>query len=285
MPTNRLFHSAQVYLLQQLTHREQVSSISELSFRISIKRQDYIDTPSSHGNVLVVRLSAAPEHLIKPAFEGLDAENSYEPIQVAITERQPLVNFDRHSWQAYSAMPKGIRQRGDIRILIRRHALEHILHISTDGVRKYGNVGGFLAGKVYSDIQDESPFLDIVDFISPSQLQGNPLDWNFDQKAWQLVLAEARKKSSTDQLVGWYRTYYSEQWEPHLGIELMDRQVRKVVNTKLFSHADQLLHRTRFPDPWMVGLVVDLDGMIKFYQWKHGKVVPCQGYYIYDQQP
>jgi hypothetical protein len=284
LPVNWLFRSAQAHLFQQLVRRQQVNEGDRLHYAVFLQGQAQLRAQQTRGRTALLLL--LPTKPPPPEVETLDRQALDKPsVEVTVTNRESLVTPAKRSWRDYEARLIGVRQRGDLRILISYHLIDQLEVVARDSLRQDAEVGGFLIGDVYQDEEDEKLFVDISDIVAADQATGSFLELRFNQEAWQQAFEEINRRFPDKRRVGWYHTHLIgiPRLQPVALPEARGERTYKLTHTPFFSSADVFLHRNFFPEPWHVALVVDLKNRtIMFYQWKRGEIASCKGYYVYD---
>jgi proteasome lid subunit RPN8/RPN11 len=287
LPVGWLFGSAQARLFQRLLDRKQVRRHARLRYQVFLQGHDQLRTSrrSRHALLIVLQPADPPQ----PEVEALDRElPGRPPVEVTLTERQTLVRPETRSWMDYHARLQGVRYKGDLRILISRQVVGQLQTVANDSLRQDAEVGGFLIGDVFQDPEDEKLFVDISNLVAADRATGSFVELRFNQEAWQQAFEEINRRFPGQRRVGWYHTHLigKRRLQPVILPEAAGRQAYELVETTFFSQADAFLHRSFFPEPWHVALVVDLKlGGVMFYQWKQGEIASCRGFFIYEQAP
>ncbi len=96
-------------------------------------------------------------------------------------------------------------------------------------------IGGLLVGKVY---KRDQKFLVHIEKAIPDKLgESGSATYSFTYKSWARLMNITEEEYSSLRIVGWYHSH------PNYGI--------------FYSSVDKESHRTYFPKPWMIGVVVD----------------------------
>ncbi len=284
LPFKWLFRSAQEHLSQQLAHRQQVDRADELDFLIFLQGQEPVSRPRTRRLTAVVVLQ--PGRVERSDRDTLDeADLSKSLAEIAVTDRESLVTPIQKSWQSYRPEKVGTRQRGDLRVLISRQAIEQ-LESALNNKTRDSEIGGFLIGDVCQD-EDESLFVDISDIFTTEQAGTTFFDLRFSRKSWQQVFEKIKQRFPGKRRLGWYRTDLFRSGRDQT-VNLYESAREQVYDAErgsfIFSSTDIFLHQNLFPEAWHVAMLIDVRReAILVYQWKKGEVTPCQGFYVYNQ--
>lgn len=280
-PAVQLFQSLFKSLYSDLTLGQKGGEQDNYSFKVFLRGSGLPFVPRQH-------LSRTISLLI---LENPKAEREIEKqplttvLNVLVTERKSLVTTTKRSLRDYKSVLVGVRQRGDLRILVERSASEGIfryLQQDKHGLERSNKyeLGGFLLGNVFLD-EDDKPFVDI-DKIVPMIVDGMASFTGFlryEPEALQTTLEEIKGRYPDKNRVGWYHA--------HLIYKRSSGSIKSsyTFDTSAydFSKSDKELHLSMFPEMWQVALLVDIQNQkFYFYQLKRNAVEPCSGYYLYS---
>ncbi len=160
----------------------------------------------------------------------------------------------------------------DVRVYISRNELAR-LYLEGRRSEKVER-GGVLVGEMYQE--DGGRYVvDVSGSVIHEDETASAVAFRYTARSWRDGNEEMRRRFPGKRIVGWYHTHLVEVVVP-LAANLVG------LTAMFFSDDDIFLHRHFFADPWYIALVLDPWGNCRFFQWKKGEVVACDGYYVYD---
>lgn len=205
-----------------------------------------------------------------------------EDLEIVIESVEELIKPESKSMKVYSDAELVWQVSDqDVPIFMRRGAREQAhksAHVSAKAVEE---VGGFLLGNVFRDPDTERLFVEISQVVEADQAKGTYVSLDFNYSAWRQVLDRIDKEFQGKIPVGWYHTHLVSQAVvlPAEGAE--SEYIARYV--PFFSQPDLFIHRNFFPNPWNVGLVMDLRcGAEVFFAWREGDI-RTTGFYVYGE--
>ena len=145
---------------------------------------------------------------------------------------------------------------GDLVVIVNEKAFEDMMdHARSD---LHSEVGGLLLGGLF--FSNNSIFVEIEQVLSADQTSSDFASIKFNYKTWLDFDTKKRQSFPDKKVVGWYHS--------HIGIGVF------------FSSMDKDVHRVVFPEPWLVGVVVDpIRDELAVFRSQEGNVQQWQ-YYI-----
>lgn len=280
LPVSQLFHSIMDDLKREMVKNEVPSDEpEEWRFKVFLNGEGLLYIPRMHRSKTLQVMIMIDDP--KDSREEYDKEARL--VDVKVTERKSLIIPNKKSWKDYKTEVVGIRQRGDLRILMSRPAVDRIWSSLTEYMRimdqrQVYEMGGFLLGNVFIDEEDKT-FIDIDAFVIvdiQTQLSFTGL-LRHSTELLQESIQKMKDVYPEKKRLGWYhahlvrgrsRSVFKSEW----AASILD-----------FSSADKDLHLSLFREPWQVAMVIDIEKhKFDFYQWKRNEVERCSGFYIYD---
>jgi proteasome lid subunit RPN8/RPN11 len=124
-------------------------------------------------------------------------------------------------------------------------------------------VGGVLLGNIYRD--QDGAFVDISAVIAAELATSEETQLTFTPDTWGEISRIKDRDHPTRRIVGWYHTH------PRFGVFLSER--------------DRFIHRSSFPQPWTVALVVDpVQETEGFFLWSAGEPRLASEYWVGHQR-
>lgn len=280
LPISRLFHFIEDDLKREIAKNEGTSDdYEEWRFKVFLNGEGLLYIPRMHrSKTLQVMI------MIDDTKGSYKKDNKETPqVDVKVTERKALIVPAKKSWKDYKTKVVGIRQRGDLRILMSRLAVDRIwsslteymsIMIQSDAYE----TGGFLLGNVFIDEEDKI-FIDIDAFETvdtKAQFSFTGL-LRYSPELVQESVQKMKDVYPEKKRLGWYHAHLSTvrfraQFASSKSISQID-----------FSIADRELHGSMFREPWQVAMVIDIAAhQFNFFQWKRNELEACSGYYEYE---
>lgn len=273
-PVQTLFRPAQEYLAQKVINRKLASSHASFSISVFLRGQGPLftyQTYSPRSALLIINLRTQDME-----------EEMWQPVELTVTERTSLIVPQGRSWHHYDSKFIGVRQRGDLRVLMKRKAYNELWkHVRI--MKDKFEIGGFLVGELYKDENDQL-FIDISK-VMPTNLTESgyfTVGIRVTPGVTQELFGKIKEQYPELKRIGWYHAHLHD---PLPGTDLVNTRYEIHRVDPYFSNLDKELHRNLFPEPWQVALVILADGkkrQLAFYQWKKGKIESCNGFYVYD---
>jgi len=139
---------------------------------------------------------------------------------------------------------------GPFPVFLTESTLKSIRELSR--ARPQEEVGGFLVGQVYQDIQTPEVFLVVTDQIPAIYTQGGGTHLTFTSESWASFWDEMEKRRHKEALIGWWHSH------PLPTRNIPTRQAAGMRDSSLFmSLQDEFLHRRFFREPFQVALIFD----------------------------
>lgn len=209
-----------------------------------------------------------------------------DDLDIVIGESEQLVKPLSKSMQEYTDLEKvGEPDEQDLPVYVRRGAMQIARESGKRSVKTDAEVGGFLLGMVFHDSETGRLFIEISEVVEADQARGTfgSLKFDADSMSQLARILENIQKDHPDKFaMGWYHTHLVS-----LGFALpVEGKENEYIAhyTPFFSHHDLFIHRNYFPDPWHVGLVLDLRcHKDVFFFWKSGEIIGTQGFYLYGE--
>jgi hypothetical protein len=137
--------------------------------------------------------------------------------------------------------------------------------------------GGMLVGDVYRD-PGGGWVVEVCDFTVNAATVSNIVVLKHTFETWRQNRAMLRERFAGKRVVGWYHTHLVEA-------SVATGTAGQYEQTRLFFSSDDVfMHRTFFPEPWYVALVLDPDGDERFFVNRGGAIEACPGYSLFDPQ-
>jgi hypothetical protein len=202
-------------------------------------------------------------------------ERSDELIEF-LPDEEP-VDFPERSPSHYGpAEVLGSADRKDVSIFMPRDTRARLKEEATRSPDE--ERGGMLVGDVYRDPTTGGWLVEVCDFTVNAAAISNIVVLKHTFETWRQNRAALRERFPGKRVVGWYHTHLVEANVP-TGPGGAYEQSRL-----FFSSDDIFMHRTFFPEPWYVALVLDPDGDERFFVNRGGAIEACPGYSVYDPE-
>ena len=283
MPLKDIFSAIEAHVLIRLIELKKATTEDKLTFSFFLRGHGEIHVPVTSRGTTLTLIMSEPEISRFTETEKPDKALA----DIFVEDSEPLIKLQKHSSKDYSSVFHGILQRGDLRIFIKRTLIDKIWKDveSVDSLPN-GNlkseVGGLLFGNPYED-DDGKIFVDISGGIFDNLSNIFSLELRRYPERINAIISKNDNLFLNKQQIGWF---HSHLFQTGYAIPIeTDRGASYAVSLDMsqFSSSDRELHSNLFPLPWQVALVVkNSTKSLSFYQWKRGKIEPCQGYYIYE---
>jgi hypothetical protein len=209
-----------------------------------------------------------------------------DDLDIVIGPSEELVKPLSKSMKEYMDLEKvGAPVEQELPVFVRRGAMKIARESGKRSVKTDQEVGGFLLGNVFHDSETDRLFIEISEVVEANQARGTfgTLEFNADSMSHLARILENIQKDHPDKsTMGWYHTHLVS-----LGFALpVEGKENEYMAhyTPFFSSHDLFIHRNFFPDPWHVGLVLDLRCHKEvFFFWQSGEIVGTQGFYLYGE--
>jgi hypothetical protein len=280
LPVSQLFHSIMDDLKREMVKNEVPSDEpEEWRFKVFLDGEGLLYIPRMHrSKTLQVMI------MIDDPKGSYTKDNKEMPqVDVKVTERKALIVPEKKPWKNYEAEVVGVRQRGDLQILMSRLVVDRIWSSLTEYIHlkdksRIYEMGGFLFGGVFID-EKNKPFIDIDEFMTvdtQTQLSFTGL-LRYSPELLQESVQKMKDVYPEKKRLGWYHAHLVRGRTNSL-LEL------GWITSKLdFSSSDKDLHMSLFREPWQVAMIIDIEKhKFDFYQWKRNEVERCSGFYTYS---
>jgi len=142
--------------------------------------------------------------------------------------------------------------------------------------------GGILIGHLRRDLEVGEIFAEVTAQIPARHARGELTRLTFNKETWTDVDAAIRLRKLKELYLGWWHSHPARQWCKDCPIE--NRKVCKL-SGEFFSAHDVALHRTVFPQPYQVALVIS-DSYAHGLTWPlfgwHQGTVQQRGFYVLE---
>ena len=182
----------------------------------------------------------------------------------------------KKSFKAYNSELVGTYSQQDVRVLISRRCYQSLEDASLNQPNPSLESGGVILGQIFEEAEHGGIMVDIDEFIPAREVRASDASLRFTHETWMAINQRRQSEYPDKATVGWYHTHpFKTVGSAHKGSRL-----------EIFlSHRDAFIHRTFFREPWHLAMVLGYEGKEKgFFQWRDGKIVPCKGFHIYDEE-
>jgi hypothetical protein len=249
---------------------------------VAEKEEDSSIQPVSVPVIIKSREALPP----KPQENAVTVDVLDDDLDIVIGQSEELVKPLTKSMREYTDLEKvGEPNDQDLPVFVRRGAMKIARASGSRSVKTDQEVGGFLLGKVFHDSETGCLFIEISEVVEANQARGTfgSLEFNADSMSHLARILENIQKDHPDKFtMGWYHTHLVS-----LGFALpVEGKANEYTAHYMpfFSSHDLFIHRNFFPDPWHVGLVLDLRCHKEvFFFWQSGEIVGTRGFYLYGE--
>lgn len=184
-----------------------------------------------------------------PVPAGRFVVDEAEPPAVALPPRRVsdlLRNASRHGPQPDAA------DRNNFPALINRQVLDEAAQAATAA----GDLeaGGVLLGRVGRDVEAGDLVVEVTAQVPATEAVAEDASLRFTPQTWAAVQAALRLRRSDERIVGWWHSHPRTVWPCHACPA--ERRAGCPSNKAFFSAMDVGFHRTAFPGPLNVALLL-----------------------------
>lgn len=280
LPITLIFQSAQEYLTNELRVMGVIDETNSLRYFIYFQAEDNpksVQTPYNSRTLLLIFPTKSKGVSFEPDIKR-------QPVEIKVTDRRTLIEPILRSWQETEYSLVGSRQRGDLRILLKRQAFDQLWQIADSTSDALFSVGGILLGDLCVD-KEQKQFIDISALIAidMSQEKGAEfLSLRTSPERLRNIFPEIRERGLNKERLGWFYVHLLRPKKSHR-FDLPSLLSKRASIFADFTRLEREFHQTFFPEIWQVALIADTDSrLITFYQYRKEGIEPCQGYYLYD---
>lgn len=185
----------------------------------------------------------------------------------------PSLDFKKKPFGKYQETQiEGKSAEDDLRILITRQCYRGLEDYAEKQTDPDVESGGILLGQVYKEEESDKFMVEIHNFIPAESTMASGTSLRFTFETWDHINKQRSNRFPDEMTVGWYHTH---------PFRFRDKDTETPI---FLSQTDAFTHKTFFKEPWHVAMVLGYKGEKKgFFQWHKEGIVPCGGFYIYDE--
>ena len=144
--------------------------------------------------------------------------------------------------------------------------------------------GGVLLGSLSRDEDSGDLVLEVTAQVPAREAVADDASLRFTPATWQAVHAAIALRRANERIIGWYHSHPTKTWPCHACPPA--RRAECPSNRTFFSGMDVAFHRTAFPGPLNVALLVSfLDEPVPrldLFGWRQG-LIAARDYYVLEK--